>query len=208
MAGIGLIAGLLEFSLIYALISFASYGSNAMAFLVTLFLMGGTMFWLWIQTPRRIGLAEHEVALLTRDVTLTLAPAMGPVWTYAVGTLEIDRSFAERILAVLAFPQRMLCTAWQVWLRFQKLQQVNASECAKVLRLLFKKSERVGVDEIDEQCSLEDLPRTMHELSLIDGVVFLTRGTVGLSLANRLIDDLNAWKSKQKPEANETVFGD
>jgi len=39
-------------------------------------------------------------------------------------------------------------------------------------------------------------------VSLIDGVVLLTRGTLGMSLANRLVDDLAAWQKKQSAAAN------
>jgi hypothetical protein len=35
---------------------------------------------------------------------------------------------------------------------------------------------------------------------LIDGVVFLTRKSIGLSLANRLVEDIEDWKKKKTAE--------
>jgi hypothetical protein len=208
MGGIGVVAVLLEFWFFYAIIHYAFFSSGPIAFLVTLAITGSMMAWLWIQTPQRIAGNDFTVRIDAQEVKLNIAPAMGPVWTYALGSMEIDRSFVERLLGFLSMPQRMVCAAWQVWKRFEKLQALNVDDCAKVLRLVFRKAERTEVSEIAESCKLEHLPQTMHELSLIDGVVFLTRNGVGLSLANRLIEDLTAWKTKQMSGETDEVFGD
>jgi len=208
MTVIGGLAMLLEFWLFYGIINYAFIGSRPLAFLIALSIVGGMLFWMWIQTPKRIGGAQHQVTVDDELVTITVAPAMGPVWTYALGSLEIDRSIPERILGVLSMPQRMLSAAWQVWLRYEELNRLVLKDCARVLRLLFQKSERVNVDVIAEECQPENLPLTIHQLSLIDGVVFLTREGVGLSLANRLVDDLKAWKLKQLGEDDDQLFGE
>jgi ribosomal protein S25 len=65
-----------------------------------------------------------------------------------------------------------------------------------IIRLLHKEAERVELKKIIEEITIADVAKTLRELSLIDGVVFLTRNGVGLSLATRLVDDLHAWKEK------------
>ena len=65
-----------------------------------------------------------------------------------------------------------------------------------ILRLLHKEAERVDLKKITEEIELTDLAQTLRQVSLIDGVVFLTRNSVGLSLANRLVDDIEAWRKK------------
>ena len=64
------------------------------------------------------------------------------------------------------------------------------AECAKVLRLALKKAERVELDEFGNRFEGMDLPKILRQVSLIDGVVFLTKRGFGLSLANRFTEDL------------------
>lgn len=208
MAGIGLAAILLEFWVIWAIIRIGFISNGPVSFLLTLAIVGGVLAWLWVQTPKRIGGALHTVDINGAEVTLRVAPAMGPVWTYAVGALETDRSFAERLLGFLSLPQRMICTTWQLWQRYQRLQLLDVEACAKVLRLLFRKSERVEVAQIAEECKLDNLPETLYDLSLLDGVVFLTRNGVGLSLANRLTEDVSKWWNRHGGGEAEQEFGD
>lgn len=210
MGGVGSAALLFELWLVSGLISYALIDSRFVSSLIALALCGSPLVWLWIRTPQRIGGTTHSVPLDDDELTVVVAPALGPVWTYALGSLETDKSFADRILGALSLPQRMVCTAWQIWLRYQQLQLIDVESCAKVLRLLYRKSERVGVAAISDECRLDDLPRTLHEMSLIDGVIFLTRHEFGLSLAPRLVEDLNAWNAgrQQDGDSGNDVFGD
>ena len=64
------------------------------------------------------------------------------------------------------------------------------AECGKVLRLLLKKSERVDAEDIASKWHRMDLPKTLRQVSLVDGVVFLSKDGVGLSLAKRFTETL------------------
>jgi len=44
---------------------------------------------------------------------------------------------------------------------------------------------------------LPNLVTTLRNVSLIDGVMFLTQKSLGLSLTNRLVDDMAEWTERQ-----------
>ena len=74
--------------------------------------------------------------------------------------------------------------------------------CAAIIRLLHKEGERVELKTIAADLNTGDLVPVIRQLSLIDGVVFLSQKNFGLSLANRLVDDIVDWKEKKMAEKN------
>ena len=98
---------------------------------------------------------------------------------------------------------RMFWAAWYLSQRIQDVKEIEVEECGKVLRMVLKKSERVEVIEVAEEYPKMDIPKTIRQVSLIDGVVFLTKESVGLSLARRFHDDLEKWLDSTKETTNE-----
>ena len=195
MGMVGLVAIVLEAVVIKWIAATGFVSSNAMAWLVTLGILSSILFVTWLRTPKNLGDMTYPGEIGGEEIAIRVAPAMGTVWTFALGSIDSDRTWVERLLGLLAMPQRLLCAAWYAMERVKQLQELDISECATVFRVLFRKAERVEVSEIAEKRTFADLPRTLRDVSLIDGVVFLTRRTVGISLASRLVDQLNAWKS-------------
>ena len=197
MAGLGLVATLLEMVLFASIIRAGFVGSWIVAFLLTAGILGLVLFLTYLRLPKQLADREHEVELDDR-ITIRTAPTMTAVWTYALGSLESDRSWVERLLGMLAMPQRLFCAAYFAWRRTEQLQTIDVNTCAAVIRLLDRKAERIEVGQLVEELQLSNLEATLRNLSLIDGVMFLAQKTLGLSLTNRLVDDMAEWTRKQK----------
>ncbi len=198
MAGLGLVATLLEMVLFASIIRVGFVGSWIVAFLLTAGILGLVLFLTYLRLSKQLADREHEVELDDRILIIHTAPTMTAVWTYALGSLESDQSWVERLLGMLAMPQRLFCAAYFAWQRTTQLATIDVNTCAAVIRLLDRKAERIEVGQLVEELQLSNLEATLRNLSLIDGVMFLAQRTLGLSLTNRLVDDMAEWTRKHK----------
>ena len=189
MAGVGLLAFIVQGGLLWVLF-WAAYGSGWLAALVVLLIFGGMSVFTRLTAPKTLCDQEHEVEAENGDVTIHLAPTLSSAWTYAMGSLESDQSIPERIFGLMMIVPRMAWTSKYVFGRIQEVKEIDVASCGQVLRRLLKKAERVDATDLAERFPDMNLPKTLRELSLMDGVVFLTKGEVGLTLANRFKDDL------------------
>ena len=197
MAAIGAIATLMEFFAVLLIVRIGFIGSWILAALVTIGILGAVQFLTWLRLPKQLPDIDHEVELEESSALIRIPPGMPIVWTYGFGSLDTDQTKIELLLGILAMPQRMCCAAWFAWQRFQELKSVDEESCVGVIRMLHKKAERIDVKELAAELELANVPKTIREVAMIDGVVVLTRGTLGLSLANRLMDALADWQKKQ-----------
>lgn len=196
MAVIGTIATLVEFFVFLIIINYGFIASSVVSILVTLMIMATIQYFTILRMPKQLADIEHE-SVSDDEVTLVKsATTMSAAWTYAFGSLESDRTWVEILLGLLSLPQRMIAAAWFAWQRKGEIEAVEIAPCAQILRLLHKEAERVNLKQIMEEVEVPDLTQTLRQVSLIDGVVFLTRNSVGLSLANRLVEDIEAWRKK------------
>ena len=198
MVGLGLVATLLEAGIFAAILRIGFVGSWIQAFVVAFGILGAVLFFTFLGLSKQLGDAEHEVELEDRVTAIRTAPTMTAVWTYALGSLETDQTWVERLLGKLAMPQRLFCAAYFSWQRMGQLKTVDINACSAVIRLLHKEAERVEVSKLVEELQLSNLAATLRDVSLIDGVMFLTRRSVGLSLTNRLVENMDEWTKKHK----------
>lgn len=196
MAVIGTVATLIEFVLFYLIIRIGFLKSGAPAMLATLMILATIQYFTLLWMPKQLADIDHESVSEDEVTIVRSAATMSAAWTYAFGSLESDRTWIEILLGLLSLPQRMFAAAWFSWQRKGEIDAVEIAPCALILRLLHKEAERVDLKKITEEIELTDLTQTLRQVSLIDGVVFLTRNSVGLSLANRLVDDIEAWRKK------------
>ena len=196
MAVIGTVATLIEFVLFYVIIRYGFLKSGAPAMLATLMILATIQYFTLLWMPKQLADIDHESVSEDQVTIVRSAATMSAAWTYAFGSLESDRTWIEILLGLLSLPQRMFAAAWFSWQRKGEINAVEIAPCALILRLLHKEAERVDLKKITEEIELTDLAQTLRQVSLIDGVVFLTRNSVGLSLANRLVDDIEAWRKK------------
>lgn len=193
----GLIAFFLEAYLVKSITKIGFVGNNFLAWTITLGILGTVLFFTWLRIPKNLSDREYLMESDGEESQLFVAPAMGVVWTFALGSIDSDQTWVERLLGMLALPQRLLCAAWYVVQRVKQLKEINIPGCAHIIRLVSRKAERMEVSEIAEKRSDPDLNKTLREVSLIDGVVFLTRKTVGVSLAPRLVEELDKWSARR-----------
>ena len=200
MSIIGTIATLMEFVLFYLILRIGFLKSGAPAMLATLMILATIQYFTLLWMPKQLADIDHESVSEDEVTVVKSAATMSAAWTYAFGSLESDRTWVEILLGLLSLPQRMFAAAWFAWQRKGEIEAVEIASCALILRLLHKEAERVDLNKITEEIELPDLAKTLRQVSLIDGVVFLTRNSVGLSLANRLVDDIEAWRKKNTEE--------
>jgi hypothetical protein len=108
---------------------------------------------------------------------------------------------------MLMIVPRMFWTSWYTFQRWQRLQQLDLPSCAIILRILLRKAERVEVETFADKRPDLDLPRILYEVSMLDGVVFLTKRGLGLSLAPRLTEDLAKWRQRRGDNAGKDGEG-
>ena len=198
MVGLGLVATLFEAGIFAVIVHFGFRFSWIPAFVVVFGILGAVLFFTYLGLAKQLGDAEHEVELDDRVTSIRTAPTMTAVWTYALGSLEIDQTWIERLLGKLALPQRLFCAAFFSWQRMEQLKTVHINDCSTVIRLLHREAERVEVSKLVEELQLSNLAAILRDVSLIDGVMFLTRRSVGLSLTNRLVENMDEWAKKHK----------
>ncbi|MCR9198105.1 MAG: hypothetical protein NXI04_05650 [Planctomycetaceae bacterium] len=203
MCGIGLLGFLIQGGLLYAIFS-AAY-SRVAAIVVLLGLFGGMGYFTWLTGPKTLKDEVHEVELVDGTVRIPIAPSLSNAWTYAMGSRDSALSILERIFAFLMLVPRMFWTAWYLTKRVHDVRAINVRECGAILRFVLKKAERVDATEIAEKRPKTNLPETLRQLSLLDGVVFLVRGKLGLTLANRFKDDVEEGVAgRKKPSSRKS----
>lgn len=204
MVVLGLIATLMEFALFFVIIKigFIRDSPAVLAFLATAMILAVIQAATLLRMPKQLADVEHEAELDESIVIIKVASNMSAVWTYALGSMESDRSWVEILLGLLSLPQRLCSAAWFTWQRKKELLSVAVEPCAAIIRLLHKEGERVELKTIAADLNTGDLVPVIRQLSLIDGVVFLSQKNFGLSLANRLVDDIVDWKEKKMAEKN------
>ena len=196
MVGLGLVATLLEAGTFAVILRLGFVGSWIAAFVVAFGIFGGMLFFTFLRLPKQLGDTEHEFEQEGEMILIRAAPTMTAVWTYALGSLESDQTWVERLLGKLALPQRLFCAAYFSWQRMQQLKTVDINDCSAIIRLLHREAERVEVSKLVEEVRLSNLAATLRDVSLIDGVMFLTRRSLGLSLTNRLVENMDEWAKK------------
>ncbi len=197
MLAIGIVTVIMELTLFFVILRIGFIGSGWLALLVALTILAGIQCLVVIRFPKDLPNREYSIEGESEELIIRTFPAMSAVWTYGFGSLESDQSWVDRLLGILTLPQRMCMAAWYSWKRRDDLKQVDTHACAGVFRLLHKENARVEISELVTKAKLDDPATTFRDVSLFDGVIFLTRKTAGLSLANRVLDDINDWYQKR-----------
>ena len=199
MVAIGLAALAVQGGLLFIMLQWG-YGTGVAIVTVT-GIFGSIGYFTYLTAPKIHKDQRHRVMIRGEKVRVSFAPTIAASWTFAFGSLDSDQSIPERIFAMFMIVPRMFWTAWHLSQRIQDVKEIDVEDCGRVLRMVLKKAERVEVTEIAEKFPKMDIPRTMRQVSLIDGVVFLTKESVGLSLARRFHDDLEKWLDSTKDQS-------
>ncbi|MEY2726495.1 MAG: hypothetical protein RLZZ458_2362 [Planctomycetota bacterium] len=199
LTALGTVAWSLELSAATLVLYIGFLSSTFAAFIVAAAILAAVQYLTILRLPQNLGdvRAVQKISEESQSEFSTAQP-LSAVWMYAFGSMDSDQLWYEKLLGLLCLPQRLWAAAWFAWKRIEELKQLNLEACAAVIRHLYREAERVEIDELVQKLNLANPVRLIRQVSLIDGVVLLTRKTPGLSLAQRLVDDINEWL-KQNP---------
>ncbi len=194
LAVLGAIAWSLELGAATLVLRVGFLPGNPISFLTAAGILAVVQWFTILRLPADLGdvRALQKVSEVS-DSEYSTAQPLSAVWMYAFGSMDSDQFWYEKLLGFLCMPQRLCSAAWFAWKRTEELKQVNHESCAAIIRHLYREAERVEIEELTTKLSLANPIRAIREVSMIDGVMLLTRQTTGLNLAPRLVDELNAW---------------
>lgn len=194
LAILGVIAWSLELAAVTLVLMIGFRLGSLLGFLTAAGILGAVQYFTVLRLKSDLGdiRALQKVSEVSESEYVTAQP-LSAVWMYAFGSMDSDQFWYEKLLGLLCMPQRLWSAAWFAWQRVDELGKLNNESCAAIIRHLFREAERVEIDELATKLSLPNPIRAIREVSLIDGVMLLTRKTAGLNLAPRLVDELNAW---------------
>lgn len=194
LAILGCIAWSLELAAAMLILRIGFLPSQFLAFLTAAGILAAVQYFTILRLHVDLGdvRALQKISEVSQSEYATAQP-LSAVWMYAFGSMDSDQFWYEKLLGLLCMPQRLCSAGWFAWKRIEELRQLNIESCAAIIRHLFREAERVEIDELATKLSLPNPVRAIREVSLIDGIMLLTRKTTGLNLAPRLVDELNEW---------------
>jgi hypothetical protein len=203
MVAVGLTLFLVEGGLLF-LLFWAAY-SRMTGFVITVGLFGCLSVYSWFRSQQELRDKTFRASCHKTMIDLHVVPPTSQVWSWAFGSMDPDRSTIDKLVAVTMQAPRLLCAAWYTWHRLEDVQNIDKEATVDVMKVLFRSDHSVRVQEIADKLEGEDLVKTIRDVSLLDGVVFLTKDEVTLSVAPRLNEDLDAWRaeSAETPESDE-----
>jgi len=204
MVAVGLLLFLLEAGLLF-LLFWAAY-SRFTGFVIIVGLFGCLAVYSWFRSQKELHDRTYQAVCHTAVVDLKVVPATSQVWSWAFGSMDPDRSTIDKMVAVTMQAPRLLCAAWYTWQRLEDVQNIDEETTVDVMKVLFRSDHGVRVQEIADKIEGEDLVKAIREVSLLDGIVFLTKDEITLSIAPRLNEDLDAWRAETEKAAESDDF--
>lgn len=206
MVGLGLVAFAFQGGLLAAIFSLSI--GWIVGFLVVFAIFSAMYYFVHMTAPKKHCDSRHKIDLKTKKTKIRVAPTIANSWSFALGSIDSDQSIFERVFGLMMIVPRMLWTARYLHKRVEEVRDIDVSACSKVLRMALEKAERISVNEVEEKYENMDIVKTMRQVSLIDGVVFLTKEGVGLSLASRFKEELAEWlnRGKEKPDEESSRY--
>lgn len=138
----------------------------------------------------------EETYALTRDEhaeqKVALARATGHGWALLLD-LEVASMLVRALTMTFLMGPRMLGASIQLWYRVNRLKKMNVASCGRVVAFLLKSQGRVDIEDIAKKFPDSDILDLVQPLADFDGVVFLQKDSLALTLAPRLVEDFSEW---------------
>ncbi len=193
MATAGLVLFLVQAGILYMILAFAF--SRTAALLVITAIVGGMGVYSWTQATQDLRDRKHKAKCNDGTTTLNIVPGNPQVWSWAFGSMDTDQSIPEKMIGFTMLVPRLFCGAWFTWQHLEDIKNIDAATTLKVLKVLFRSDHSVCAQAISDELGDADLNKAVRDVSLLDGVVFLTNDEISLTIAPRLHDDLEAWRA-------------
>lgn len=133
---------------------------------------------------------------ITISVGIGRALAMGPTMAAAFAGPKNFGSFIKIISTIVLSGPRLFTVAWRFVLKARRLKETKTGSCAKIISSLIKQQSRISFVALSEQHPTIDFQAIIPQLEDIDGVVFLMEEPPGLTVASRLLEDFQEWKTE------------
>ena len=196
MVTAGLVLFLLEAGFIYLV--FSNAYSKEIAIFTILGVFGGMGLYSWNQARIDLHDREHKAVCNNKKIVLSVVPATSSVWSWAFASMDPDRSIVEKIIGIAMLVPRLFFAAWYTWHRRKDVKKIDSKTTLNVMKILFRSDQSVTVDAIADGIGDVDLNKAIRDISLLDGVVFLAKGGFSVSIAPRLNEEFEAWRSAQE----------
>lgn len=208
MAAVGLVLFLVQAGVLYMIFAYAFAFSRSTALLAIIAIFGGMGLYSWTQATQDLRDRKHKAKCNDETITLNIVLGNPQVWSWAFGSMDPDQSIPEKVIGLTMLVPRIFCAAWCTWQHLEDIKNIDADTTLKVLKVLFRSDHSVCAQVISNELGDADLNKAVRDLSLLDGVVFLTTDEISLSIAPRLHDDLEAWRSNGQPgKDNDDLLG-
>jgi len=208
MATAGLVLFLVQAGILYMIFAYAFAFSRPAALLAIIAIAGGMSVYSWTQATQDLRDRKHKAKCNDETTTLNIVPGNPQVWSWAFGSMDADQSIPEKIIGLTMLVPRLFCGAWFTWQHLEDIKNIDAATTLKVLKVLFRSDHSVRAQTISNELRDADLNKAVRDISLLDGVVFLTNDEISLTIAPRLHDDLEVWRSNGQPgQDNDDLLG-
>jgi hypothetical protein len=125
-------------------------------------------------------------------VTLNFSRASGNGWVMLFDP-GVAHGFVKVIALLYLTAPRMLGLALMLHRKADRLKQMDVPACSRVIGMLMRAQGRVPIEKIAEEFPDADLSNIVPPLGDVDGVVFLEKDGMGLTLAPRVIEEFTEW---------------
>jgi hypothetical protein len=200
MASVGLVLFLIEAGITYLL--FKVLYSPRTGFLVVTGIFGVMGLYSWELAKKDLRDRRHKTLHNNEKVILNVVPATSQVWSWAFGSMEPDRSIIEKLIGVAMIVPRLFCAAWHTWHRLEDIRRIDSDTTLSVMKILFRNDHSVTAQKLADGLGDVGLNKAIRDVSLLDGVVFLTNNGISLSIAPRLSENLEDWRSDDSQKAD------
>lgn len=151
----------------------------------------GSLFWGNARTSDNY-LAKLSVTSGTGagEMTQTNVPGIGRASTVNPLAPDSAQAFVKLLTAVLYIGPRAVHLGIALFAKAKRLREMDLDGCAAVITLLYSRNGRWTYLELEQKVPQLPWNLILHQLRDVDGIIFHTSEPPGLSLADRVRDEL------------------
>ena len=130
-------------------------------------------------------------------ISLNFARASGNGWVILFDP-GVAHGFVRVIALLYLTSPGMLGLALMLHRKADRLNQMDVPACSRVIGMLMRAQGRVLIEKIAAEFPDVDLSRIVPPLADVDGVVFLEKDGMGLTLAPRFMEEFTEWSGGEE----------
>lgn len=192
-----LVAAIFTWCVLFAvtfLVCLASGSSSKFAISATVATVLLALTFVWQFTVGKRDRADHDFAGKTfSGMEWAMIRAASSGWGVFIFDPELGGPLVRFVSAVFLTSPRMIELGKELKRRAARLEQADAALCSKVVRRMVKTQKRVTMVDMQKNMPNEDLASLVQILTDVDGIIFLTKNGIGLTLAPRFNEEFQKW---------------